>query len=168
MIRSLRGITPRIHPKAYVNEMAYVVGDVEIDEDSTVWPCAVIRADQGKIRIGRDTHIQDGSVVHCDNLAEMGNHINVGHSVVIHAAKIGNYCLIGNNSTLLEEVEVGDYCIIGANAMVLTGTRVPSYSFVIGVPATISPLRESQRKMLNDATIGFDVLARQYKQDGLV
>ena len=168
MIRSWNGNTPKVHPSAYVNEMAYVVGSVEIDADSTVWPMAVLRGDDGKISIGCDTHIQDGSVIHCDHQAVIGDHVNVGHSVVIHAAKIGDHCLIGNNATLLEEVEVGDYCIIGANALVLTGTKVPSYSFVVGVPAEIRPLSESQKKMLDSITGGFAALANQYKQDGLV
>ena len=72
MIRSLKDKTPVVHPSAYVNEAAYVVGDVEIDEGATVWPCAVLRAD-GKIRIGRDTHVQDGTVVHSGTQAEIGN-----------------------------------------------------------------------------------------------
>ena len=67
MIRSLKDKTPAVHPSAYVNEAAYVVGDVEIGEGSTVWPCAVLRGD-GKIRIGRDTHVQDGTVVHSGTL----------------------------------------------------------------------------------------------------
>ena len=144
-----------------------IVGSVEIDAESTVWPMAVIRGDDGKISIGRDTHIQDGSVIHCDHQAVIGDHVNVGHSVVIHATKIGDNCLIGNNATLLEEVEVGDYCIIGANALVLTGTKVPSYSFVVGVPAEIRPLSESQKKMLEGVTEGFTRLPAQYKREGL-
>ena len=167
MIRSWNGKSPKVHPSAYVNEMAYIVGDVELGADSTIWPAAVIRGDGGRISIGRDTHIQDGSVIHCDQQAVLGNHINVGHSVVIHAAKIGDHCLIGNNATLLEEVEVGDHCIIGANALVLRGTIVPSHSFVVGVPAGIRPLNESQERMLEEVTGGFAELARQYKLDGL-
>jgi len=167
MIRSWNGKSPKIHPSAYVNEMAYVVGDVEIAADSSVWPMAVLRSDEGKISIGRDTHIQDGSIIHCDDETDIGDQVNVGHSVVIHARKIGNHCLIGNNATLLEEVEVGDYCIIGANALVLTGTKVPSHSFVLGVPAEIRPLSESQKKMLDSTTSDFAELARQYKQNGL-
>ncbi len=167
MIRTWNGKTPIVHPSAYVNEMAYVIGDVEIGENSTVWPAAVIRADEGYIRIGSNTHIQDGSVIHVDHHGIVGNNINVGHSVVIHADKIGNYCLIGNNSTLLEEVEIGDYCIVGANALVLRGTKVPSHSFVVGVPAEIRSLSESQKKMLDSVTGGFAKLVAQYKADGL-
>ena len=167
MIRGWNGKNPNVHKDAYVNEAAYVVGDVEIGADSTIWPMAVLRGDDGKISIGRDTHIQDGSVIHCDHSAVIGNHVNVGHSVVIHAAKIGDHCLIGNNATLLEEVEVGDYCIIGANALVLRGTTVPSHSFVVGVPAKIRPLSESQKAMLEGVTEGFTGLAAQYKREGL-
>lgn len=166
MIRTMNGHAPRVDPSAYVNELAYVVGDVEIGAGSTVWPCAVIRADEGKIRIGRNTHIQDGSVVHTGGFAEIGNENNIGHSVVIHAAKVGDRCLIGNNATLLEHVEIGDDCLVAANSLVRTGTKVPSGSFVVGAPAQIRPLTEAHRARLGKVE-RFATLARMYKDSGL-
>lgn len=167
MIRSFDGKRPVIHPRAYVNEAAYVVGEVEIGEDSAVYPGVVIRGDDGKITIGRDTHIQEVSVVHSYGPSVIGDHVNVGHSAVVHSAKIGDRCIIGNHSTLLEDVEVGEYCLIGANAMVRQGAKIPPYSFVIGVPAEVRPLNESQKAMLDESTATFAELARKYKREGL-
>ena len=167
MIRSLKDKTPVVHPSAYVNEAAYVVGDVEIDEGASVWPCAVLRGD-GKIRIGRDTHVQDGTVVHSGTLAEIGNNVNVGHSVVIHDVKIGDGSLIGNNATVLSQVEIGHHCLVAANAMVRQGTKAPPYSFVVGVPAEVRPLTKAQRERIdNGVTRGFADLAREYRESGL-
>jgi carbonic anhydrase/acetyltransferase-like protein (isoleucine patch superfamily) len=167
MIRSLKDKSPTVHPSAYVSEAAYVVGDVEIGEDSTVWPCAVLRGD-GKIKVGRDTHVQDGTIVHSDTLADIGSHINIGHSVVIHDVKIGDRCLIGNNATLLSQVEIGDHCIIGANAMVRQGTKVPPYSFVVGVPAEVRPVNDAQRQRLEGGvTRSIAELGRGYREAGL-
>ncbi len=167
MIRSLKDKTPVVHPSAYVNEAAYVVGDVEIGEGATVWPCAVLRGD-GKIRIGRDTHVQDGTVVHSGTLAEIGDSVNVGHSVVIHDVKIGDGSLIGNNATVLSQVEIGHHCLVAANAMVRQGTKAPPYSFVVGVPAEVRPLTQAQRERIdNGVTRGFADLAREYRESGL-
>ena len=167
MIRSLKHKTPVVHPSAYVNEAAYVVGNVEIGEGSTVWPCAVLRA-EGRITIGRDTHVQDGTIVHSSTQADIGSHINIGHSVVIHDVKIGDGSLIGNNATVLSQVEIGDHCLVAASAMVRQGTKVPPYSFVVGVPAEVRPLSQAQRERIdNGVTRGFADLAREYRESGL-
>jgi carbonic anhydrase/acetyltransferase-like protein (isoleucine patch superfamily) len=167
MIRSFNGKTPVVHPTAYVNEIAYVVGEVEIGEGSAVYPGVVIRGDDGKITIGRDTHVQEVSAVHSYGPSVIGDHVNIGHSAVVHSARIGDRCIIGNHATLLEDVEIGEYCLVGANAMVRRGAKIPPYSFVAGVPAEIRPLSESQKQMLEDSTGGFAELARKYKQEGL-
>ena len=167
MIRCLNNKRPVIHPSVYVNEAAYVVGDVELAEDVTVWPCAVLRG-EGMIKIGRDTHVQDGSILHASKRAEIGSHINIGHSVVIHDVIIGDYCLIGNNSTLLSQVEIGHHCVVAANAMIRQGTKIPPYSFVVGVPADVRPLNDKQKLRFGDGvTRGFIDLAKQYKSAGL-
>ena len=162
LIRTWNGIEPKLHPRSYVNEMAYVSGDVTIGDKSTVWPAAVIRAEEtGSINIESNTHIQDGSIVHnSDGVLRIGRNVNVGHAVVIHALGIGDNCLVGNNSTLLEGVELGDYCLVAANAVVLNGTKVPDGSFLTGVPARIRPISPEQRLMLETTADGiFDAVA---------
>lgn len=167
MIRPWNGKTPQVHDTAFVSELAYVVGEVEVGVECSIWPCVVVRADYGKISIGDDTHIQDGSVVHSYTPASIGNHVNIGHAAVIHAGRIDDHCIIGNNSTLLEDVEIGEYSLVGANAMVRQGAKIPPHSFVIGVPAEVRPLSKSQKEMLRNSTEGFAELARLYKRDGL-
>ena len=162
LIRTWNGIGPKLHPGSYVNEMAYVSGDVTIGDRSTVWPAAVIRAEEtGSINIQSNTHIQDGSIIHnSEGVLRIGSNVNVGHSVVIHALSIGDHCLVGNNSTLLEGVELGDYCLVASNAVVLSGTKVPNESFLAGVPARVRPISPEQRSMLETITDGiFDAVA---------
>ena len=156
MIRSWNGNTPILHPGAYVNELAYVSGKVELGERTTVWPAAVIRAEgpDGAVTIASDSHVQDGSVIHSEKPLTISHSVNIGHAVVIHASSIGHHCLIGNNATLLEGVQLGDYCLVAANAVVLEGTIVPPESFVVGVPAAIKPLTASQKELLGTVAEG--------------
>ena len=115
MIRSLDGKTPKIDPTAFISEFAYIIGDVEIGAGSSVWPGAVIRADAGKIAIGKNTCIQDNSVLHGDADVEIGNNVVIGHKVLCHAAKIGDRVLLGNGST------VNDGVVIGCDSLIASG-----------------------------------------------
>ena len=135
MIQSFRGKVPRIAPSAFISDLAHIIGDVEIGENSSVWPGAVIRGDYAPIRIGNNTHIEDNSVIHYK--VTIGDNVVIGHGTVVEALRIGNYVLIGNNATVLHDVEVDDFCIVGAGAMVRMGMKIPSHSFVVGVPAQI-------------------------------
>jgi len=167
MIRSFNGKTPEIAESAFVSEWAYVVGDVEIGENSSVWPGAVIRGDFGKIVIGRNTHIEDNCVLHAGTDMEIGDNVMIGHSVVVHCAKIGNNVLVGNNATVLDNVEIGDFCIIGANAVVMQGEKIPSRSFMVGVPAKITGQVPSERLNRREGGSSYAKLAQQYKEQGL-
>ena len=106
MIRSWKNIKPKIHPTAFISEAAYVLGEVEIGSNSSIWPGVVIRGDSGKIKIGNNTNIQDGSIVHSDAPAVIGDNVTIGHGVVCHARIIGNDCLIGNNATVNDGAEI--------------------------------------------------------------
>lgn len=156
MIRTWNGNKPILHQNAYVNELAYVSGKVELGERATVWPAAVIRAEgpAGSVTIDHDSHVQDGSVIHSEKPLYISHSVNIGHAVVIHAKSIGHHCLIGNNATLLEGVELGDYCLVASNSVVLEGTIVPPESFVVGVPARIKPLTLSQKELLETVADG--------------
>ena len=182
MIRAFDGKTPKIANSAFVSEAAYVIGDVEIGENSGVWPGAVIRGDFGSIKIGRNTQIEDNTVIHTGTKMEIGDNVTIGHSVVVHCLKIGNHVLVGNNATVLDFAEIGDNCIIGANSMVATGQKIPSNSFVIGVPAEVKRVmspdefqsrrtRRSQRysevEGRETQSHGYADLVRKYKEAGL-
>jgi carbonic anhydrase/acetyltransferase-like protein (isoleucine patch superfamily) len=89
MIRNLGDKVPQIHPSVYVSEAAYVAGDVEIGENSSVWPGAVIRGDFGKIVIGKNSHIEDNCVIHTGDTLTIGDNVIVGHGATVHCKKIG-------------------------------------------------------------------------------
>ncbi len=167
MIRSFGGKTPSIADSAFVSEAAYVVGDVEIGENSSVWPGTVIRGDGGKIRIGKNTNIQDNSVVH--GSVTIGDNVHVGHGAVINCRRIGNNVLIGMNATILHGAEIGDLCIIGAGCLVNQGMKIPDRSFVVGVPGVIKgeASTETLHRWAEAAPERYAELARQYKELGL-
>ncbi len=167
MIRSVDGKGPKIHSSVFVSEAAYIVGDVEIGEGSSIWPGAVIRGDYGKIIIGKNCSIQDNCVLHTDDFLQLGDNVLMTHGAVIHGGRVGNNVLIGVNAVLLEDAHVGDYCLVGACAMVRAGARIPDHSLVIGVPAEAKPLTEQQAKRLENPTAAYIQNARRFNDAGL-
>lgn len=171
MIRSFNGKTPVIAESAFVSEAAYVVGDVEIGDGSGIFPGAVIRADFGNIKIGRNTMIEDNSVLHSGIPLKVGDNVTIGHGVVMHGLSIGNNTLIGNNATVLDNAQVGNFCIIGAGCLVSQGMVIPDYSFVVGVPAEIkrqiSPEQRLRRVPGPARNLTYAKLVELYKEQGL-
>lgn len=173
MIRSFNDKTPRIAESAFVSEAAYVVGDVEIGENSSVWPGAVIRADFGKVIIGRNTSIEDNCVIHSGSPSGerdvlIGDSVVIGHGAVLNCRKIGNQVLIGMNSTILHDVEIGDLCIVAAGCLVAQGMKIPDRSFIAGVPGKIKGQASAQQLWWTQANPeGYPKLAKQYKEQGL-
>ncbi len=130
---------PDIHPDAYVHPDATVIGNVTIGPESSVWPAAVLRGDEGEIRIGARTSIQDGSVIHTieEIPTVIGDDVTVGHLVHIEGANIADHCLIGSGSTVLPGTEIGSGSLVGAESLVTPGTKAPAGSFMIGSPARV-------------------------------
>lgn len=168
MIRSFNGMMPKIADSAFVSKTAYIIGDVKIGENSGVWPGAVIRADFDSISIGRNSNIEDNSVLHSGTSMEIGDNVIIGHSVVMHGQKIGNNTLIGNNATILEDAEIGSFCIIGAGCLVMPGMKIPDKSFVAGVPGEIKGKPSPQQlRWVQEGPQTYAKLAKQYKEQGL-
>lgn len=172
MIRSFNGKTPKIAASAFISEAAYIVGDVEIGENCSVWPGAVIRGDSGRIIIGESTAIEDGCVIHSGvppyEVTVIGDNVNIGHSAVVHGVRIGNNVLIGMNATVLQRVEIGNFCLIGAGCLVSEGIVIPDNSFVVGVPGRIKgKVPEKQMRWLREVPLEYAELGRQYKEEGL-
>jgi carbonic anhydrase/acetyltransferase-like protein (isoleucine patch superfamily) len=171
-VRSLGDKVPRIAETAWVSEAAYVVGDVELDEGSSVWPGAVVRADFSSIYVGVNSVVEDNCVLHTGEPLRIGRDNIIGHSVVIHCKSIGSNCLIGNRAVLLDSAEIGDFCLVAAGSLVLGRTVVPDRSFVSGSPATIEPIPERYLQRLEGQARagperGYGALARRYKEAGL-
>jgi carbonic anhydrase/acetyltransferase-like protein (isoleucine patch superfamily) len=131
---------PRVHPTAYIDESAQVIGDVEIGEEGSVWMSVVIRGDVNRIRIGRRTNVQDGTVVHVmkdTHPTSLGDNITIGHAAVIHGCTIEDRCLIGMGAILLNGSHIGSESIVAAGTLVVEGMRVPPRSLVMGSPAKV-------------------------------
>jgi carbonic anhydrase/acetyltransferase-like protein (isoleucine patch superfamily) len=140
-IWALDGIAPEIHPAAWVHPEATVIGRVRIGPEASIWPQAVLRGDYGEIRIGSRTSIQDGTVLHTTEEwpTVIGDECVVGHLAHLEGCTIGNRCLIGSNSVVLNRVVVGDASLIGAGALVAEDTVVPPDHRALGVPARLRP-----------------------------
>ncbi len=147
-----RGIAPKIHPNVFVAEGAHIIGDVQIGKDSSVWFNAVIRGDVNFIRIGERTNIQDGCVLHVTHKTYpllIGSNITVGHSAVVHAATIQDFCLIGMGAIILDNAQVGPYSLVAAGAVVVGNSIIPEGMLAAGVPAkVVRPLTEEERQFL--------------------
>jgi carbonic anhydrase/acetyltransferase-like protein (isoleucine patch superfamily) len=174
MIRAFNGKTPVIAESAFVSEAAYVVGAVEIGENASVWPGAVIRGDFGKITIGSHTAVEDNCVIHSGTPSSpvgdvfIGSKVHIGHGAVLNCARIGDNVLIGMNATLLHDVVIGNRCVIGANCLVRQAMKIPDNSFVVGVPGKVKgPLSADQEWWIEEARNEYARLARLYKAEGL-
>ncbi len=144
MIRTFEGITPVIAASTYIDEMAVVIGNVSIGEDSSVWPAAVIRGDVNTITIGSRTSIQDGSVLHVNHDDEdnpggdplqVGSNVTVGHKVMLHGCTIHDRCLIGMSSTILDKAVIESNTMLGAGSLVAPGKVLESGYLYVGTPA---------------------------------
>ncbi len=139
MIRPLDGHAPHLDPGAFVHEAAEVIGRVRLGARSSVWPCAVIRADTEEITVGDETNIQDGAVLHADPglPCRLGRSVTVGHLACVHGCLIDDDVLIGMGAIILNGAHVGAGAIIGAGAVVAEGVEVPPQSLVLGVPGRV-------------------------------
>ena len=157
-IHPFEGHAPRIHPTAFVDATAAVIGDVEIGEDSSIWPLCVLRGDVHHIRIGARTSIQDGSIIHVTHDSRfcpggqptrVGNEVTVGHKVILHACTIEDHCLIGMGAIVMDQAVVQAWVTLGAGSLVPPGKVLESGYLYVGSPARrIRPLSEREREFL--------------------
>jgi len=169
MIRELGEKKPKIVESALVSEAAYVVGDVEIGENSSIWPGAVLRADRFGIRIGSNSNIQDNCVVHAGfSDVNIGNNVTIGHGSMIHCARIGNNVFIGMHTVLNNQSEIEDFCMIGAYSMVKDQFKVPARSLAVGIPARIlRTLNDQELERISFGSNYYVELAKEFKKHGL-
>lgn len=138
LIIPVRGHTPQIGAHCFVAENATIIGDVIIDEESSIWFNAVVRGDVNSIRIGKRVNIQDGAVIHCTyekSVVVIRNNVSVGHNAIIHGCVIDDNVLIGMGAIVMDNAHIGSNSIIAAGAVVLENTIVEPGSLYAGVPA---------------------------------
>lgn len=151
---------------AFIAESAEIIGDIQIDEDASVWFNTVIRGDVNSIKIGKKTNIQDGCVIHVSEQFPtiIGEGVTVGHGVIIHAATVNDYCLIGMGSRILDGAEIGKYSLVAAGSVVLQNVRIPEGVLVAGMPAKIlRPLTDNERKALIESANNYVNYARSFQ-----
>jgi carbonic anhydrase/acetyltransferase-like protein (isoleucine patch superfamily) len=140
MIRTYRGVMPRIAESAYIDLSAQIIGDVTVGERSSVWLNTSVRGDVNHIRIGDETSIQDNTVLHVDHQVYpclIGNRVTVGHSAVLHGCVVEDDVLIGIGAIVLNGAIIGRGAIVAAGALVPEGMQVPASTLVMGTPAKV-------------------------------
>jgi len=146
----------------FIAASADVIGDVVMENNTSVWFNAVLRGDNDTITIGENSNVQDGAVLHTDPGVKLtlGKGVIIGHNVMLHGCDIGDNSLIGIGAVVLNRVVIGKNCIIGANALVTEGSQIPDNSMVLGSPAKVV-------KQIDDATAEFLKLNAQVYVDNL-
>jgi carbonic anhydrase/acetyltransferase-like protein (isoleucine patch superfamily) len=137
MVQEFESFVPKLHPSAWVHEGAWVIGEVELGEEVSVWPTAVLRGDMGLIRVGAFTNLQDGAVCHDTggkSVTTVGERVTVGHRAILHGCTVGDDCLIGMGSIVMDNAVIGSGSIVAAGAVVLAGRVIPPNSMVMGTP----------------------------------
>ncbi len=165
-IYALGNQEPAIDPTAFIHPDAVIIGSVTIGPRSSVWPCAVLRGDEGDIRIGSDTSVQDGSVVHTtpDTPTVVGDRCVIGHIVHLEACRIHDDVLVGNGSIVLHRVEVEPWSIVAANSVVLNDTRVPSGAIAVGSPASIRE-GKARPEIITDGVQAYVTRAERFRRE---
>ncbi len=167
MIKPYRSIYPKIHPSAFIEESAHVIGDVVIGEASSVWFGVVIRGDVNYIRIGSRTNIQDGSVLHVVRdvwSLVIEDEVTVGHGCRIHGCHIKSQVLIGIGATVLDGAVVEQDSIVGAGTLVPPGFRVLSGTLVMGVPAKVKrKLKPEEINSIKQSASNYVEYMKSYK-----
>lgn len=163
-VYSIEGVTPVVHPSAFVHPSAVLIGDVIVGPDCYIGPNACLRGDFGRILIGEGVNIQDCCIVHGfperDTLVEDNGHI--GHGAILHCCHIGRNALVGMNAVVMDKAEVGESSIVAAMAFVKAGMVVPPKSLAAGIPAkVVRELSEQETAWKLEGTDLYQHLARR-------
>ncbi len=160
-------LDPGIHEQAYVHPSAQLLGEVTIGNEASVWPTCVLRGDSGPIVIGERSNFQDGSIAHATggvSKTTIGSECTIGHRVIVHGCTVGDQCLIGMGSILLDGVEIGDSSFVAAGSLVTPGKVFAPRSFIIGSPAKrVRDVGERELEIIAHSWVVYRDLAKKYR-----
>ncbi|RTL61480.1 MAG: gamma carbonic anhydrase family protein [Pseudonocardiaceae bacterium] len=165
-IFSLQKHSPIVAETAYVAPNATVIGQVQLNEKSSVWPGAVVRGDNDLIVIASGANIQDGAVLHVDpgHPMSIGRNVTVGHAAVVHGCTIGDDSLVGIHATILNDAKIGKESIVAAGSVVPEGKSYPNRSLILGAPGkVVRQLSDDEVKWIIDNARDYSVRAAIYR-----
>ena len=171
-IRPYLDLHPKIDATCYIDEMSVVIGDVQLAENVSVWPFAVIRGDVNHIHIGKNSNVQDHAMLHVSHKKAdkpegsplmIGEDVTVGHHVKLHGCTIGNRVLVGISSIILDDAIIEDDVMIGAGSLVPPRKRLESGYLYVGSPVKqVRPLNDEEKKFLVYSAKHYIHIAEQY------
>ena len=175
VLRTYKGITPKIADNVYIDPFSTIIGDVELAEDVSIWPMCVLRGDVNYIKVGKRTNIQDGSVLHVARKGEasvdgysldIGEDVTVGHKAMLHACQIGDRVLIGMGAIVLDNVTIESDVILAAGALVPPNKTLPSGFLYVGSPAKAArPLTDKEFAFLKRSASHYVNLKNDYIEE---
>ncbi|MEP7298177.1 MAG: gamma carbonic anhydrase family protein [Burkholderiales bacterium] len=160
-VYQLDKLTPHVHDTAYVADSAEVIGNVQLAEGASVWFGAILRGDNDLMTIGRNSNVQDGSMLHSDPgfPLTLGENVTIGHQVMLHGCTIGDGSLIGIKAVVLNGAKIGKNCLVGAGALVTEGKEFPDGSMILGSPAKVV------RELTPEQIAGLSYAAHHYAEN---
>lgn len=171
-VRAYKGTLPTLGERVFIDDSAVVIGNTELGDDVSVWPCAVIRGDMHNIKIGARTSVQDAAVLHITHASDfnsggwpltIGEDVTIGHGACLHGCTIGNRVLIGIGSTVLDGAVVENDVVIGAGTLVPPGKTLESGFLYVGSPAKQArPLKDSEREFFTYSAMNYVKLKDEY------
>jgi carbonic anhydrase/acetyltransferase-like protein (isoleucine patch superfamily) len=168
MIIEYRGKRPKIHPSAFIAPTAVLIGDVEVGEESSIWFGAVLRGDNGPIRIGARTSVQDNAVIHVTNLTQIDDDVTIGHAAVMEDCHVKRHALIGSNAVLLNGSIIGEGSLVAAGSVVGERVEIPDRMLAAGVPAKVKkPIEGEAQKWITIAADEYVHLSRTYMEENI-
>src|SRR3989338_10910876 len=176
-VRSYLGHTPKLGERVFIDPFALVLGQVELGDDCSVWPMAVVRGDMHHIKIGERTSVQDGAVLHITHDSDynpggfpllIGSDVTIGHKAVLHGCTVRDRVLIGMGAIIMDGAVIGEDCVVGAGALVTEGVIVPPKSLILGSPAKVTrTVTDEELAWIRESAQNYVGYARRYLEEPL-
>lgn len=168
MLYQLGTLSPNISQSCFIAPNACVIGNVVLDDNVSIWFNVVIRADLAQVKVGKNSNIQDGAILHVDEgfPITIAQNVTIGHKAMLHGCSIDEGSLIGINAVVLNGAKIGKNCLVGANALVTENMVIPDGSLVLGSPAkVIKQLDDKTKAMIEEGTAHYVQSNHQYKKE---